>query len=137
MDAQNFAYWLQGFVELNGGQMPSEEQWRSICEHLGLVFNKVTKPVVVDNKTRITPEPVPKPAALPAEPLGVPIKPEIAKQAGDILKEMERIRKEKEDRQRAIDPFKTYPPFIPYAPRWPSDLVPMPNHPYKFPDVIC
>jgi hypothetical protein len=42
MDAQQFAYWLQGFSELNGDAVPTEAQWKSIREHLGLVFAKVT-----------------------------------------------------------------------------------------------
>ena len=44
MNAQEFAYWLQGFVELHG-EMPTPEQWRSIKEHLALVFVKVTPQV--------------------------------------------------------------------------------------------
>jgi len=41
MDAQQFAYWLQGFAELNS-EPPTREQWDSIKDHLQLVFNKVT-----------------------------------------------------------------------------------------------
>lgn len=41
MQAEQFAYWLQGFVELNG-DMPNPEQWQSIKEHLATVFVKVT-----------------------------------------------------------------------------------------------
>lgn len=44
MNAEQFAYWLQGYSELNDGP-PSEVQWKSICEHLSLVFEKVTPPV--------------------------------------------------------------------------------------------
>ena len=44
MDAQQFAYWLQGFAELNE-QPPTPEQWKSIREHLATVFVKVTPPV--------------------------------------------------------------------------------------------
>lgn len=47
MDAQNFAYWLQGFVELTQGQTPNPAQWKSICEHLQTVFHKITPPVSV------------------------------------------------------------------------------------------
>lgn len=45
MNAEQFCYWLQGFVELNGGKGPTPEQWKSICEHIGTVFKKVTPPV--------------------------------------------------------------------------------------------
>ena len=44
MDAQQFAYWLQGFAELHA-EPPTPEQWRSIREHLALCFKKVTPPV--------------------------------------------------------------------------------------------
>lgn len=45
MTPENFAYWLQGFVELTQGQTPNPAQWKSIQEHLGTVFKKVTPPV--------------------------------------------------------------------------------------------
>lgn len=44
MTAEQFAYWLNGFAELQG-TAPTEAQWESIKEHLNLVFNKVTKQV--------------------------------------------------------------------------------------------
>jgi hypothetical protein len=49
MNTKDFCYWLNGFVELNDGEMPTPEQWKSIREHLDLVFNKVTPPVKKDN----------------------------------------------------------------------------------------
>jgi hypothetical protein len=54
MTAEQFAYWLQGFVELTIGRQPTPEQWKSVTEHLGTVFNKVTPPV------RIGPGPYPR-----------------------------------------------------------------------------
>lgn len=42
MTAEQFAYWLQGYVELNPGKVPDPEQWNSITEHLQTVFVKVT-----------------------------------------------------------------------------------------------
>ena len=42
MTSEQFAYWLQGFTELNGGNQPTTEQWKSITEHLQTVFVKVT-----------------------------------------------------------------------------------------------
>jgi len=44
MDATQFACWLQGFAELTD-KAPTAEQWKSIREHLQLVFTKVTPPV--------------------------------------------------------------------------------------------
>ena len=45
MTERDFCYWLQGFVELTQGQTPCPAQWKSIKEHLDLVFKKVTPPV--------------------------------------------------------------------------------------------
>lgn len=44
MQTMDFATWLQGWVELNGGKMPTEEQWEMIKAHLKLHFTKVTPP---------------------------------------------------------------------------------------------
>ena len=44
MTEQQFAYWLQGFAELNAAP-PSAEQWQSIRDHLATVFKKVTPPL--------------------------------------------------------------------------------------------
>lgn len=41
MTPEQFAYWLQGFAELQS-LTPTQDQWRSIREHLATVFNKVT-----------------------------------------------------------------------------------------------
>lgn len=38
---ENFCYWLNGFAELTP-EPPTTEQWKSIKEHLALVFTKVT-----------------------------------------------------------------------------------------------
>ncbi len=46
MDAQQFAYWLNGFAELCPDDPPTPAQWKSIREHLALVFKNVTPPVV-------------------------------------------------------------------------------------------
>jgi hypothetical protein len=46
-DPQAFAYWLQGFVELNG-ELPTQAQWDSIVKHLNLVFDKITPEVKTD-----------------------------------------------------------------------------------------
>ena len=51
MSPEQFSYWLQGFVELNGGKAPTAAQWKSIKEHLAEVFVKVTPPVSVETKT--------------------------------------------------------------------------------------
>ncbi len=41
MTAEQFAYWLQGYAEMNAAP-PTEDQWNTIRAHLALVFNKVT-----------------------------------------------------------------------------------------------
>ena len=49
MTFEQFSYWLQGFVELTGGERPSAAQWQAIGDHLQTVFKKVTP-------ERITPQ---------------------------------------------------------------------------------
>ena len=44
MSPEQFAYWLQGFAELNP-EPPSAEQWALIREHLETVFAKQTRPL--------------------------------------------------------------------------------------------
>jgi hypothetical protein len=44
MTTEQFAYWLQGYAELNEAP-PSAEQWQAIRDHLALVFVKVTPPM--------------------------------------------------------------------------------------------
>lgn len=41
MTAEQFTYWLQGFVEMHG-ECPSPVQWKQIKDHLQAVFVKVT-----------------------------------------------------------------------------------------------
>lgn len=48
MNAQDFAYWLNGFVELGGEKTPpTPEQWKLIVEHLKLTMKKVTPALTV------------------------------------------------------------------------------------------
>lgn len=47
MTPEQFCYWLQGRAELDPTP-PTLGQWQSICEHLDLVFDKVTPPVVLE-----------------------------------------------------------------------------------------
>lgn len=68
MTAEQFAYWLQGFSELNTAP-PSPEQWQSIRDHLATVFTKVTPTVV---PTGVWPHRTAQP--LRAECLAEPIK---------------------------------------------------------------
>lgn len=42
MTTKDFAYWLHGWTEINGGTPPTAAQWTIIKDHLDLVFNKVT-----------------------------------------------------------------------------------------------
>lgn len=62
MTPEQFCYWLQGFVELNGGP-PTEYQWKSIVDHIKLVFDKRTpefKPAYVPpERIKATPSPMP------------------------------------------------------------------------------
>lgn len=44
MDARDFVYWLQGFVEVaaEAGCPPNQRQWTIIKDHLNECFTKVT-----------------------------------------------------------------------------------------------
>lgn len=55
MTTDQFAYWLQGFAELNEAP-PTPEQWQAIRDHLALVFHKVTPPFGDLRLTPITPD---------------------------------------------------------------------------------
>jgi hypothetical protein len=46
MNQDQFAYWLQGFVEMNGGKEPTKTQWKMIKDHLQLCFKKLTPPLM-------------------------------------------------------------------------------------------
>jgi len=46
MNQDQFTYWLQGFVEMNGGREPTKEQWKMIKDHLQLCFKKLTPPLM-------------------------------------------------------------------------------------------
>lgn len=81
MTPEQFAYWLQGFAELNP-QAPNAEQWQSIRDHLQLVFKKVTP-------ERVTGPAIASPALPPA----------------DIS---EAIRRFNEQKQRESFPFKPF-----------------------------
>ena len=42
MTPEQFAYWLHGWSEINGGMPPTSGQWVIINDHLSLLFDKVT-----------------------------------------------------------------------------------------------
>ena len=44
MNAEQFVYWLNGYLELSGAQELSAAQVKSVREHLALVLHKVTPP---------------------------------------------------------------------------------------------
>jgi len=81
MTERDFAYWLNGFVEMNGGAMPSATQWKAIQEHLALVFKKVTPPVVEETKKtesvleKTLREYSEKQARYPTDPIPYPTQP--------------------------------------------------------------
>ncbi len=53
MSDRDFAYWLQGFIELHG-EPPTAAQWAQVKEHLDLVFAKVTTAPVASSSTGST-----------------------------------------------------------------------------------
>lgn len=42
MNAQEFCYWLNGYLEMSDDKFINENKTKMIKEHLSLVFNKVT-----------------------------------------------------------------------------------------------
>lgn len=46
MEQRDFIYWLQGFLEISDPETISTEKVKIIKEHIALVLNKETKPVV-------------------------------------------------------------------------------------------
>lgn len=59
MTPENFTYWMQGYVELVG-EVPTKEQWKSIVEHLELVFTKVTATFTQESWDKLFPKEVDK-----------------------------------------------------------------------------
>ncbi len=41
LTTEQFAYWLQGFFEINNPKEITEEQTKMIKDHLNMVFNKI------------------------------------------------------------------------------------------------
>lgn len=57
MNSEQFAYWLNGFAELNPTiEQPSPERWKSITEHLKTVFVKVTPEVRIEPRISFPPK---------------------------------------------------------------------------------
>ena len=56
MSPENFVYWLNGFIELDGS-LPTEQQWYSIKDHLKLVIDKKTtvRNVEAESPFKLTP----------------------------------------------------------------------------------
>lgn len=56
MTPEQFAYWLQGYAELNPETPPNAIQWKQIQDHLNLVFKKVTPDYTI--RPGISPGPI-------------------------------------------------------------------------------
>lgn len=69
MTAEQFAYWMQGFSELNGDETPTPAQWKMMKEHLATVFVKVTPPLKADpiNPSKVQPIPGKWPTQFPQD----------------------------------------------------------------------
>jgi hypothetical protein len=65
MTAEQFAYWLQGFMELTSMNHLSTTQFQIVKDHLALVFNKqtpnrpLTEPNPLSNKSGTSQPPLP------------------------------------------------------------------------------
>lgn len=95
MTPEQFAYWMHGFVELNGGAMPSDAQWKSIQQHLATVFQKVTPHVETEKATE--------------------------SDAQKSMREyMERMQRQVQQTGQIVQPYQPY-----YPPQnWPSTILP-------------
>lgn len=147
MTPEQFAFWLQGYVELTGGTPPTQEQWDSIVEHLGLLFNKVTKPVAKKEQAKeILIEKAAPTKATPADEQKETKSPSVIDDYEKIFKkqldEWERINRET---QPGV-PYQ-YPPFVPPStyptlpytpsPNWPGNGIGDWYEPNGFPKIIC
>ena len=54
MTPEQFAYWLNGFVEMTPNGQPSPQQWEMIKAHLQTVFHKVTPMPAVRPQTDLS-----------------------------------------------------------------------------------
>jgi hypothetical protein len=50
MTAQEFTYWLQGFLEISNAKSINEEQLEIVRKHLALVFTNVTRVATTDSE---------------------------------------------------------------------------------------
>jgi hypothetical protein len=48
MTSRDFAFWLQGYIEITKGAVPSKDQWKVISNHLNLVFKHEIDPSMPD-----------------------------------------------------------------------------------------
>ena len=65
MTAEQFVYWLQGFMEINEPESIGRKETQIIKDHLALVFKKETPTIVgtgygIPNKTEIVTKPYEK-----------------------------------------------------------------------------
>ena len=53
MTAENFIFWLQGFMEIANPEIITKEQIQEIRNHISLVLQKVTPQVVYPNSLNL------------------------------------------------------------------------------------
>lgn len=54
MTAENFIYWLNGYLEISNAKELNEEQLQTVKDHIKLVLTKVTPPLWIDQGNTIT-----------------------------------------------------------------------------------
>jgi hypothetical protein len=136
MTPEQFAFWLQGYVELTGGSIPTQEQWDSIVEHLGLLFNKVTKPVVKK-------EPAKQILTEKETPAADKPKQDVKQPKEDMVDQdfWDKLTKQMEDWDK-IKPYTDpvpyqYPPYLPGQPNWPGVTPGDWLDPLGYPRITC
>jgi len=127
MNHRDFAYWLHGFTEITGGQMPTQAEWNMIVQHLELTFKKVTPPLDKDLEK-----------AQAASPAKSPAKPEVKDNAKVQAEQQQWVedffkKHEKPTSPPGIGPNMTPTPYFPpgYVP-YPDNAIPLPYQP-QFP----
>lgn len=130
MNFERFAYWLQGYVEVTGGEYPTPEQWEIVKDHLSLVFNKVTPVRDVQGRlpdqTREVVQPPAKALDKAAPKVAVQKDPSPAKaiptmvpvpRAGDLADILRKLQEQQQGGQQ----WPEWPSYQPYQPRYLTD----------------
>lgn len=129
MTFEQFTWWLHGYVEISGGEKPTDVQWEIIKDHLDLVFTKVTPKrdaqgrfpdqtrEVAQPPARALPIPADKPKSLD-EALKKADNAAPAQAIPESLAEILKRLKEENDQRRERKEIPDWPGYQPYIPTY-------------------